>query len=630
MKKKLALVTLAAAAALSPMLPLQAEEWPFPDGPVAVAPHVSDRAFWEAQRKTPVAKAIIERADAKLKWPIVVPPDEYYLDYSRKSGPHAGNRTRYQEVTFRLSGCFADLAFAYALTEDPKYLPRLAELVTALCDSMRTWVLPAHDTRLTNFNRTEPTIDLVSSTYGGFFAQFALILKGRLPAESEAKIRREVFRQVIEPVEKIVNRPKGEKPPWWYRTTNNWNAVCHSGVQLALLASEMDPARRRRLLADSMEYEKRYLEGFLDDGYSSEGIGYWNYGFVHYLHSAGALYLASNGKVNLLDDPKAKLAAALPERLILAPGVYPSISDCSSTTRINIATMQARDWLLGVESAFRAGVNVPDFVPNRGASITTLLCMRMPPAPPEAAARKPAPLPRFTEFPSADVYIMRPEGAGNRLTALFKGGNNHEMHNHNDCGEFILAVDGVPLAVDPGATVYSRETFSAQRYQNRIINSFCHNVPTIDDRLQTAGEKTEVRRLRREQGDHSFEVVFDLRAPYRTIPGIQKLERTMRYDWTKGGAVTVADEFEFAEPRVFESAVNTYGSWRRADDRTIELIDKGKTLRIAIDTAGVPFEITATEVMDNNRNNIPVKRLGIRLKDKVKSGRVVLTASVPK
>ena len=53
MKTKLALVTLAAAAAaLFPALPLPAEEWPFPDGPVAVVPHVSDRAFWEAQRST--------------------------------------------------------------------------------------------------------------------------------------------------------------------------------------------------------------------------------------------------------------------------------------------------------------------------------------------------------------------------------------------------------------------------------------------------------------------------------------------------------------------------------------------------------------------------------------------------
>ena len=51
---------------------------------------------------------------------------------------------------------------------------------------------------------------------------------------------------------------------------------------------------------------KYYLSGFGDDGYCSEGAGYWNYGFGHYLYLAQIIYDYTDGMIDLFeaDNPE--------------------------------------------------------------------------------------------------------------------------------------------------------------------------------------------------------------------------------------------------------------------------------------------------------------------------------------
>src|SRR5690606_32863325 len=59
----------------------------------------------------------------------------------------------------------------------------------------------------------------------------------------------------------------------------NWNAVCHQGVLGAALAIEDDHALVARLLARAAKCLPVFIYGFGDDGSTSEGPGYWSYGF---------------------------------------------------------------------------------------------------------------------------------------------------------------------------------------------------------------------------------------------------------------------------------------------------------------------------------------------------------------
>ena len=608
------------AAAPAPIVDFDFDS--LPDKPFSVVPHYTDRAFWEARRDTPLGKRIIARADSLLNKEIKLPPDEYYLDCVRKTGPYAGSRARYAPLFNELGGGFINLALAYALTADAKYLPKLEEYITANCDGLRTWVHPAHDLKLVNFNRTYSSINLSSARRGGFMAQMALVLKGALSPEAEAKIRREVKRQVIDPYDQAVNHGRARETAHWRDVRSNWNAVCHCGVQLALLASDMDPKLRRQLLVDSITRQQRYLqEGFLADGYISEGIDYWEYGFSHYLCSAAALRWATDGKIDLMKVPKARSAARFAERIAVTETLYPPISDSPVGQKFSISFMQLRAWLLDEPCTYHEGD--ADVRPNEKWSAITLVRMRMPKDIPTAPRPQ---LPRLTEFPNGGVYIMRP-GPKGRVAAVFKGGSNNELHNHNDCGEFIVAIDDVFVAIDPGCPVYTTKNFSKQRYESRINNSFCHNVPSIEGELQTNGPRTEVKVLGKENAPEKFSIVFDLRRPYRNIDGIGKLERTMTYDWSRHGEITVADRFEFSSPRIFESAINTFGTWRKTGNDTLEISDRGKTMKVVINTGGVPFSITETRVLDDIRCKKEVTRIAIKLNEASRSGTIALTMS---
>ena len=81
--------------------------------------------------------------------------------------------------------------------------------------------------------------------------------------------------------------------------THNWNSVCHAGVVGAALALLSDPNERALFIYGAEKYSPFYLSGFGDDGYCSEGLSYWNYGFGNYLQLAMAVEHATKGNIDL-------------------------------------------------------------------------------------------------------------------------------------------------------------------------------------------------------------------------------------------------------------------------------------------------------------------------------------------
>ncbi len=67
-----------------------------------------------------------------------------------------------------------------------------------------------------------------------------------------------------------------------------------------------------------------------------------------------------------------------------------------------------------------------------------------------------------------------------------KGRYNAESHNHNDVGSFIVAVGGQPLLIDVGVETYTKNTFSAARYDIWTMQSEYHNLPVVDGQGQAA------------------------------------------------------------------------------------------------------------------------------------------------
>lgn len=156
-------------------------------------------------------------------------------------------------------------------------------------------------------------------------------------------------------------------------------------------------------------------------------------------------------------------------------GIHPAFADASLGSR--------PDPLL-VSHLARRGLPVPggDFDPGRVLNGRMLLYQALTCAFPfrlEGAPQVAAAVPSLcTWLPDGGVYIGRPAAKGG-LAVACKGGHNAEHHNHNDVGTTMAVADGQLVLTDPGAMVYTRETFSGERYRFGPMSSFGHAVPEM-------------------------------------------------------------------------------------------------------------------------------------------------------
>ena len=457
------------------------------------------------------------RARQLLKKPIPDCSDELYLLTTR-----TGNRTKYQDVYFSRLDMLKTLAGTFLATGDEAMLKRTVELVEAIC-AERSWTMPAHDLKLTNFHGTKLTIDLGASHRAHALAGVLALLGDRLPAVVREKAMRELERRVFA-LYRATNRDSGDRKKlgghgnWWFFGSSNWSAVCHSGVVRAALAALPDRADRAAFVEAAERAMPFFLGGFLDDGYSTEGMGYWNYGFGNFIELAREVKKATGGFVDFAKMPRAKKAMEYGFTYTLDGKSCPVFADGGG----GHATERILDW--GCELW-------PDLAPLRTQA-----------------------LPPRTYFPNAQVYIGRTP----RLAFGVKGGDNAEMHNHNDLGSWSLLLDGQVVAGDPGGEIYTARTFSKQRYVSDVLNSFGHPVPRVGGELQLGGREARAEVLRTDFADARDVVAIDLSAAYPATRG-QKgaLVREVTFD-RAANAVTVVDRLKVARPVAFESAVVTY------------------------------------------------------------------------
>lgn len=114
----------------------------------------------------------------------------------------------------------------------------------------------------------------------------------RLRSRSRA-VMQEVERRVFTPLRRDIRWPSPDcaedfdirtrKMNWWLNGRENWNAVCTDNMLTAALSLLKDSIDRSLFVDAAIRSVDSYLESFEEDGYCSEGMGYWNYGFGHHL-----------------------------------------------------------------------------------------------------------------------------------------------------------------------------------------------------------------------------------------------------------------------------------------------------------------------------------------------------------
>ena len=580
-----------------------------PQGIWIPVPTVDDRKFWESKLDTPFAQKMLNSAEQALATAPEPPSDELFMDFTRN-----GNRTRYEKALESFLDRYNGLSIALCLTFDlPKYFAHWQRYNEALC-TMPTWVLPAHDPKLTNFHSTYREIDLVSSRIGAKVAVLRRILTPILTENDRRVMFDSVQKQVIGP---YLEMARNKRPISAFNTTvSNWNAVCNANSMIAMLATEMPEQDRTDAAALLLTAIQNYYRGFTSDGYCTEGISYWRYGFGHYLKLAAVLLCATQGKLKLFDSPELRRVARFPERFMLSKGYYPSFADCSFNFQMPEEVMFLRDWMMNNP------VPSPDEI--CGKILEQLILWGLPPSDSEKTTVQPPE--KISEFPQTGIFLFR-NPSPNGLRFVCKGGDNNELHNHNDVGAFSIAFPNqVPFIGDLGGSIYSRDTFGPNRYKNSLLNSYGHPVPMIDGILQTPGENTEAKVVSFKKNDSSAEVILDISKAYPDVSGVKRLERSFKYDFTGNGQVTISDCAEFDTPRTFETALTTFGEITHVSDNVLRAEYGSSKAEITVDTDNTPW-LFKQEILENVNSYCKdsPKRYAVCLDGKYQSVKITLT-----
>ena len=594
-----------------------------PERPGIPGAHISNRAAWDRLASTGEGRYLIRKAVHEAKEPIAECTDALYLEFST---PGNGNRTRYQKPFFRRETVLNHLVLAECLENKGQFIPRIADYLRTLC-SERTWCMPAHDRQLKAFKGEEQNVDLGAQSRAFTCAFTAYVLKGRLPEDVERLTLSELERRIFAPLRERFTKAKSGRdcgPMWWIQGPANWTAVCHSGVTRAALAVLEGREDRAVFIEAAERSAKTFMTGFTEDGYCSEGMGYWNYGWGHFLTLTLAVREATGGKVDLCGTPKARKVMEFGTGALLFGETAPAFADGGGALSDLILKLGHLIW--------------PDLPVTQGAlshrplegGIGYAFLMDFgqwdgTPAPVATA------YPIRTGFPDAQMWVLRNGASDMPFLMAVKGGHNKEFHNHNDVGSYTLYLGETWVGGDAGGTEYNAKTFSDKRYEIPMINSYGHPLPVLNGTLQSDGRKFAAKVIKTDFSDGKDVISMELAGAYdRAKSKANSLVRTFTYD-RQAKSVAVSDAVAFDGEGSFSVAVITCGTLEKAVDGNYILTvgeDAAKQrIAVEIQTGGIPFEMSAERI--ENENRISPNRYAITLSNQVKAATVSITYRKP-
>lgn len=409
-----------------------------------------------------------------------------------------GNRLKYEEVYFLRRKFLAVFGMAAHMFKRPEDVEKLSEVLAELCTE-ECWALPAHVNRGADKNWRN-TVDLFASETAQSLAEVVTLVNGELPEEN--KLPEEVCRTVQQEIEKRVLRPFLAATPRygnWECSDHNWNAVCCGSIGSAamyLLAGKEEERLQKCLnrICHSLTY---YLDGFREDGACMEGIGYFTYGMTYFVGFAEQLLRYSGGKINLFEKEKLRKIAEFQQKTYFTGGQTVSFSDGDKQAKFRMGLTR---YLAGQYDTVRVPKEslACDFESDSCYRFMGLMrdylwtkdMEEKEKTGKEAACagqeKEVGPIARHDVLPVAQWSICESE---NGVGFAIKGGDNGEPHNHNDIGSFLYLVGTEQLITDLGAGEYTKEYFSAGRYNILCNSSLGHSVPSFGGELQKDGKE---------------------------------------------------------------------------------------------------------------------------------------------
>lgn len=475
-----------------------------PPGKALPVPPAADRSTWDlesgsADRRTRAEITARAEQDRGQPWPH--PRAALWADYVR-----TGDRSAYEREIYRRTERLSRAVIAALSTQGAEWLDEVSDGVTLLCEQS-SWCWSAHDDA---FRRKgwlvpdpdEPFLDLGAGEIAAQFAWIDHLLGSDLDQHMPGlrhRMRREVRHRVLDPYM--------ERRDWHWlnrRPPNNWMPWVCGNVLLAALVfldGEGQDDLRAAIVAQTIADVDRYVASLPEDGAIDEGASYWWAGAGRLLEMLDLLRYATGGFLDAGDLPILRQLIAFLYRMNLGNGWCLAVADGKPRPSSQHPWDVPHRWALRVGDEDARRYAAAHRRPSEAAGDETrglgrlirrvtdnAWCAADPsdPVEPEGSVW----------LPSVQILLTHARSSGRRVSLAVKGGHNAESHNHNDIGEIVVALDGVPAIVDPGRPTYTRQTFSDRRYDLWPMQSLWHNVPVIRGTSQSAGREFTARDAR--------------------------------------------------------------------------------------------------------------------------------------
>jgi hypothetical protein len=403
---------------------------------------------------------------------------------------------------------------------------------------------------------------------------------------------------------------------WWLhnnaqRTVNNWTAVCVGGVVGAATYLETDLARLAELIARGARSLDDYLSTFDADGGSSEGPGYWSYGYGYYTIVAHLVENRTDGQVSFLSEPLTepliKKVSSYPLRTVLGPDSFVNFSDCDSRVSLIAPHLAYLSRRLGIPDLMQlANAQRPT---SRESQLTWgLRSLFWAPDLDAGSTFVPA---RHDFFAGMHWMLARENPADpDALVLAAKGGHNQEMHNQNDVGSVVVRYGGETLIPDIGRGRYTRAYFGPERYTHFVNSSLGHSVPVVNGLAQLAGQEHRAELLEQRATDTEDALVLEMRAAYPVEAGLASLRRTvaLRHEAPRGW-VELQDVATFAGgPGQLGSVLTTFSRVELAPGAVL-IAGERASLRVAYDADRVTARLDIVPSVDLAEGPADVTRI---------------------
>ena len=461
-----------------------------------------------------------------------------------------GNRSNYQDPYFLRRDMAVAFAVAEAYENKGRFTEKLMDVVWAIMEES-TWIIPAHrycapyvpSASLGGVfgGNALHGIDLFSAATAGTLASVYLLCKDKLDAIDPIICKKMEYMLDERAIKNFL-----QIEVWWGgaggERVNNWNPWIVSNILFTAAVMVEDNEMRERVVTKSMRYLDNFLNCYAPDGGCDEGPAYWGAAGAALLDCLELIEDMSGGKISVYDSELVRNIGDYIYKVNITGNRYVNFADCAPKTDPNTGMLIRFGEKTGSPFLVAFGkkqAKYGDYFFSQSHMYRSLKWLNTPYVKEESCD-----MPTYTELPNLEVMTARESSDSEvGMFVAAKGGNNGEMHNHNDCGNFMVYYNGNPVIIDTGVGTYTKQTFSKDRYKLWFMQSGYHNLPSFGGVDQRDGGK--FRATETEFDPVARSIKTELKYAYPSEAGIESYVRRVSFD----GTVTVEENVVLSEAK---------------------------------------------------------------------------------